>query len=111
MVIPATRASKPKHLYRPGKHHHNWLCAGADNTDVLYGITNTLLCGVEVPLSVFVGIFIFANGRLIIGTNVTLNFIVLFALLFGLGIIVDDAIVVIENTHRIYANGKVPIVQ
>ena len=40
-----------------------------------------------------------------------LNFIVLFALLFGLGIIVDDAIVVIENTHRIYNNGKVPIVR
>jgi multidrug efflux pump len=36
---------------------------------------------------------------------------VLFALLFGLGIIVDDAIVVIENTHRIYNNGKVPIVR
>ena len=35
----------------------------------------------------------------------------LFALLFGLGIIVDDAIVVIENTHRIYNNGKVPIVR
>ncbi len=32
-------------------------------------------------------------------------------LLFGLGIIVDDAIVVIENTHRIYNNGKVPIVR
>jgi multidrug efflux pump len=26
-----------------------------------------------------------------------------------LGIVVDDAIVVIENTHRIFANGKVPI--
>jgi hypothetical protein len=31
------------------------------------------------------------------------------ALLFGLGIIVDDAIVVIENTHRIYNNGKVKV--
>ena len=46
-----------------------------------------------------------------VGGTVTLNFIVLFALLFGLGIIVDDAIVVIENTHRIYNNGKVPIVK
>src|SRR5690606_23733931 len=32
--------------------------------------------------------------------------IVLFALLFGLGIIVDDAIVVIENTHRIFMEGR-----
>ena len=39
-----------------------------------------------------------------------MNFIVLFALLFGLGIIVDDAIVVIENTHRLFANGKRDIV-
>ena len=31
---------------------------------------------------------------------------VLFALLFGLGIIVDDAIVVIENTHRIFTQSK-----
>ncbi len=30
----------------------------------------------------------------------------LFALLFGLGIIVDDAIVVIENTHRIFTQSK-----
>src|SRR6185503_6882897 len=45
----------------------------------------------------------------IVGTKVTLNFIVLFALLFVLGIIVDDAIVVIENTHRIFGNGKMPV--
>ncbi len=31
---------------------------------------------------------------------------VLFALLFGLGIIVDDAIVVIENTHRIFVQAQ-----
>ena len=43
---------------------------------------------------------------IVIGRRVTLNFIVLFALLFGLGIIVDDAIVVIENTHRIFTQGK-----
>ncbi|RZK46996.1 MAG: efflux RND transporter permease subunit, partial [Pedobacter sp.] len=39
----------------------------------------------------------------------TLNMIVLFSFLLALGIVVDDAIVVIENTHRIYDNGKVPI--
>jgi multidrug efflux pump len=41
----------------------------------------------------------------------TLNMIVLFSFLLALGIVVDDAIVVIENTHRIFANGKVPIKQ
>ncbi|HPG11066.1 MAG TPA: efflux RND transporter permease subunit, partial [Chitinophagaceae bacterium] len=64
-----------------------------------------------VPLSVFVAFLFLPVANAIIGTSVTLNFIVLFALLFGLGIIVDDAIVVIENTHRIYNNGKVPIVR
>jgi multidrug efflux pump len=39
----------------------------------------------------------------------TLNMIVLFSFLLALGIVVDDAIVVIENTHRIFDNGKVPI--
>ncbi|HZX59682.1 MAG TPA: efflux RND transporter permease subunit, partial [Mucilaginibacter sp.] len=34
-----------------------------------------------------------------------------FSFLLALGIVVDDAIVVIENTHRIFANGKVPIKQ
>lgn len=38
-----------------------------------------------------------------------MNMMVLFSLLLALGIVVDDAIVVIENTHRIYENGKVPI--
>jgi multidrug efflux pump len=62
----------------------------------------------SVPLSIFVAFLFLPAADLIIGTHVTLNFIVLFALLFGLGIIVDDAIVVIENTHRIYSqsNGK-----
>jgi multidrug efflux pump len=73
------------------------------------GVTNAFFVALSVPLSVFVAFLFLPLADAIIGTNVTLNFIVLFALLFGLGIIVDDAIVVIENTHRIYANGKVPI--
>jgi multidrug efflux pump len=34
--------------------------------------------------------------------GMTMNVMVLFSLLWHLGIVVDDAIVVIENTHRIY---------
>ncbi|MEO5947688.1 MAG: efflux RND transporter permease subunit [Chitinophagaceae bacterium] len=73
------------------------------------GVTNAFFVALSVPLSVFVAFLFLPLADSIIGTSVTLNFIVLFALLFGLGIIVDDAIVVIENTHRIYNNGKVPI--
>lgn len=75
------------------------------------GVTNAFFVALSVPLSVFVAFMFLPIADGIIGTTVTLNFIVLFALLFGLGIIVDDAIVVIENTHRIYNNGKVPIVR
>jgi multidrug efflux pump subunit AcrB len=39
----------------------------------------------------------------------SLNMIVLFAFLLALGIVVDDAIVVIENTHRIFHKEKLPI--
>lgn len=75
------------------------------------GVTNAFFVALSVPLSVFVAFLFLPIADAIIGTSVTLNFIVLFALLFGLGIIVDDAIVVIENTHRIYSNGKIPIVR
>lgn len=75
------------------------------------GVTNAFFVALSVPLSVFVAFMFLPLADLVIGTSVTLNFIVLFALLFGLGIIVDDAIVVIENTHRIYNNGKIPIIR
>lgn len=73
------------------------------------GVTNAFFVALSVPLSIFVSFLFLPLADIMVGTNVTLNFIVLFALLFGLGIIVDDAIVVIENTHRIYNNGKVKI--
>ncbi len=69
------------------------------------GVTNAFFVALSVPLSMFVAFVFLPGADLIIGSHVTLNFIVLFALLFGLGIIVDDAIVVIENTHRIFVQG------
>lgn len=73
------------------------------------GVTNAFFVALSVPLSMFVAFMFLPLGNMVVGTAITLNFIVLFALLFGLGIIVDDAIVVIENTHRIFmeAKGKV----
>lgn len=70
------------------------------------GITNAFFVALSVPLSMFVAFVCLPGADMIIGTHVTLNFMVLFALLFGLGIIVDDAIVVIENTHRIFTENK-----
>ncbi|RYY29526.1 MAG: efflux RND transporter permease subunit [Chitinophagaceae bacterium] len=70
------------------------------------GVVNAFFVALSVPLSMFVAFVFLPAADLVVGGNVTLNFIVLFALLFGLGIIVDDAIVVIENTHRILVEGK-----
>jgi multidrug efflux pump subunit AcrB len=70
------------------------------------GVTNAFFVALSVPLSMFVAFVFLPLGDLVVGSHITLNFMVLFALLFGLGIIVDDAIVVIENTHRIFVQGK-----
>lgn len=69
------------------------------------GATNALFVALSVPLSMFIAFMILP------GMGYTLNMIVLFAFLLGLGIVVDDAIVVIENTHRIFDNGKVDIIK
>ena len=70
------------------------------------GVTNAFFVALSVPLSMFLAFLFLPAADLIVGSHVTLNFIVLFALLFGLGIIVDDAIVVIENTHRIHTQSN-----
>ena len=67
------------------------------------GATDAMFVGLSVPLSMFIAFIVLS----ILG--MTMNLIVLFAFLLGLGIVVDDAIVVIENTHRIFGNGKMPI--
>jgi len=64
------------------------------------GVTNALFVALSVPLSMFIA-FLFMPS-----IGFSLNMIVLFAFLLALGIVVDDAIVVIENTHRIFDNGK-----
>lgn len=64
------------------------------------GTTNAMFVGLSVPLSSFLA-FLFMPS-----IDFTLNMIVLFSLLMALGVVVDDAIVVIENTHRIFANGR-----
>ena len=67
------------------------------------GATNAIFVALSVPLSCFIAFLIMP----IIGFS--LNMIVLFAFLLALGIVVDDAIVVIENTHRIFHKDKLPI--
>lgn len=67
------------------------------------GITNALFVALSVPLSMCVAFLVMPT------LGFTMNMIVLFSFLLALGIVVDDAIVVIENTHRIFDNGKMDI--
>jgi len=69
------------------------------------GVTNALFVALSVPLSCALAFMVMP------AIGFSLNMIVLFSFLLALGIVVDDAIVVIENTHRIFDNGKVPIAQ
>ncbi|MFA6946883.1 MAG: efflux RND transporter permease subunit, partial [Pedobacter sp.] len=73
------------------------------------GITNALFVALSVPLSMFIAFMAMPALGGMMGFSFTMNMMVLFSFLLGLGIVVDDAIVVIENTHRIFDNGKVPI--
>lgn len=67
------------------------------------GVTNAIFVGLSVPISSFIAFLVFPS------IGFSLNMMTLFSFLLALGIVVDDAIVVIENTHRVFDNGKVPI--
>ncbi|MBP6456102.1 MAG: efflux RND transporter permease subunit [Chitinophagaceae bacterium] len=67
------------------------------------GTTNAIFVAMSVPLSCAIAFMVFP------GIGFTLNMIVLFSFLLALGIVVDDAIVVVENSHRIFHEEKIPI--
>lgn len=60
------------------------------------GVQNAVFVGLAVPLSIGLSFMVMPV------LDYSFNMIVTFAYLLALGIIVDDAIVVIENTHRLY---------
>jgi multidrug efflux pump subunit AcrB len=67
------------------------------------GIVNAIFVAFAVPLSMALAYLVLP----LIGF--TMNMLVMFAFIFALGIVVDDAIVVIENTHRIHKLSKLNI--
>jgi multidrug efflux pump len=67
------------------------------------GLVNAIFVGFSVPLSMAIA-YIFMPW-----IGFTMNMLVMFAFIFALGIVVDDAIVVIENTHRIHKKTKMDI--
>lgn len=67
------------------------------------GLVNAIFVGFSVPLSMAIA-YIFLPF-----IGFTMNMLVMFAFIFALGIVVDDAIVVIENTHRIHRKTRMDI--
>jgi multidrug efflux pump subunit AcrB len=67
------------------------------------GIVNALFVALSVPLSMAIAFIVLP------WIGFTMNMLVMFAFIFALGIVVDDAIVVIENTHRIHKKTKFDI--
>jgi len=63
------------------------------------GLRNAMFVGIAIPLSMLMGILIINL------VGYTLNTVVLFSLILALGMLVDNAIVVVENVYRFKQNG------
>jgi multidrug efflux pump subunit AcrB len=59
------------------------------------GFRNALFVGFAIPMSMFISFFILQS------LGYTMNTMVLFALVMGLGMLVDNGIVVVENVYRL----------
>lgn len=66
------------------------------------GVRTAILVGVAIPISLMLSFLIF----MVMGQ--TLNFIILFSLIIALGMLVDNAIVIVENIYRYLEEGYPP---
>ena len=69
------------------------------------GFRNALFVGIAIPLSILLSFLILPIAGDIVGVNLTLNTMVLFATVMGLGMLVDNGIVVVENVYRLMDEG------
>ncbi len=69
------------------------------------GKKESLVVAVAVPVTLALTLFIYYM------LGYTLNRVTLFALIFSIGILVDDAIVVVENIHRHFQSSTLPPLQ
>jgi multidrug efflux pump len=69
---------------------------------VLYlytGLRNAIFTGLAIPMSMFISFLILGEA------GYSINTMILFALLMALGMLVDNAIVAVENTYRHFEEG------
>ena len=67
------------------------------------GLRNAIFVGIAIPLSMMLSFLVLSS------MGITLNMMVLFSLVLALGMLVDNGVVVIENTHRLMSEGQSPI--
>ena len=67
------------------------------------GTRNALIVGLAIPLSMFTSFIVLSL------LGYTINMIILFSLILALGMLVDNAIVVVENIYRFISLGHKPI--
>ncbi len=66
------------------------------------GVRNALIVGLAIPMSMFISFVVMSI------TGIRINMITLFALILSLGMLVDNAIVVVENIYRFIDRGYNP---
>jgi len=70
------------------------------------GFRNALFVGFAIPMSMFISFFVLDTlGAISDGLSFTLNTMVLFGMIMGLGMLVDNGIVVVENVYRLMNEG------
>ncbi len=65
-----------------------------------FGVRNAVFVGIAIPFSMLISFIVLKF------LGITLNMVVLFSLILGLGMLVDNAIVIVENIFRHRGKGK-----
>ncbi|MEN8008521.1 MAG: efflux RND transporter permease subunit, partial [Candidatus Krumholzibacteriota bacterium] len=65
-----------------------------------FGVRNALFVGIAIPFSMLISFIVLS------ALGITLNMVVLFSLILALGMLVDNAIVIVENIFRHRGKGK-----
>ncbi len=66
---------------------------------IFMGVRNAIFSGLAIPMSMLISLYVLGQ------MGYTINTMILFGLLLALGMLVDNAIVVVENSYRLHEEG------
>ncbi len=66
---------------------------------IFMGVRNSLFVGLAIPMSMLLTFIIMTF------MGITLNMVVLFGLILGVGMLVDNGVVIVENIYRLHCSG------